>query len=726
MRPDPDKVIGMRHTSYEKLNEHGYVPEEIEVVNGDIIIGKVTPLQDPIGNKQYKDSSDVYKSHEPAVIDRLYTGIQNQDGYEIRKVVLRSERTPKVGDKYCCFSSDHDILTTTGWVNVADVTLEHKVASLIDGKRLEYKNPTELQSYDINEDVYVVDSNQVSLKVTKNHRMYIADRAGKKFKIDLAENIYGKQRKYKKNISEYIPENPMNVFKLPAYKDQPEKDLNMDAWLSFFGIWMAEGCSEKTRRVQFAAHKQRVKDELTRVCEILGYELRHNKDNADDIVLNKWCIRDKQLTEYLTPLSVGAVNKKLPEWVWQLNTSQCRILIHGMMLGDGCDSSIDELNHKNYSENNFFGHEMDNGTKRYDTSSTILADQFQRLCLHAGFSTNKKLKCEAGYEAVGKTGKNEGVVFKTSVDAWRLTIIETQNEPLVNKTVSAGKQLDRYENYNGRVYCCTVPTTDGVIYVRRNGMPVWCGNSRYGQKGTCGILLEGQDMPFNKYGIRPDIILNPNAIPKRQTIGQLDECLLSKVCALDCYDGDGTSFEPYDFKKVEKRLEELGYDSKGYEELVNGMTGQKLNVNIFFGPTYYQRLKHMVLDKIHSRSRGPRTMYTRQPPEGRTRDGGLRCGEMERDAIIAHGISKFLHEKMMYNSDAYATYVCDLCGLFAQRAIRKENTKEPSSTDTYYCPSCNNCNKISKVIIPYAFKLLIQILLAMNIAPRIKTLETQY
>jgi DNA-directed RNA polymerase II subunit RPB2 len=156
------------------------------------------------------------------------------------------------------------------------------------------------------------------------------------------------------------------------------------------------------------------------------------------------------------------------------------------------------------------------------------------------------------------------------------------------------------------------------------------------------------------------------------------------------------------------------------------MTGQKLNVNIFFGPTYYQRLKHMVLDKIHSRSRGPRTMYTRQPPEGRTRDGGLRCGEMERDAIIAHGISKFLHEKMMYNSDAYATYVCDLCGLFAQRAIRKENTKEPSSTDTYYCPSCNNCNQLSKVIIPYAFKLLIQILLAMNIAPRIKTLETQY
>ncbi len=246
------------------------------------------------------------------------------------------------------------------------------------------------------------------------------------------------------------------------------------------------------------------------------------------------------------------------------------------------------------------------------------------------------------------------------------------------------------------------------------------------QKGTCGILLPSIDMPFTKHGIRPDIILNPNAIPSRQTIGQLLESLVGKVAALDVVEGDGTPFEDFDISKIEKRLEELGYDPKGYEEMYNGMTGEKLKMKIFFGPTYYQRLKHMVQDKLHGRARGPRTLLTRQPPEGRSRDGGLRLGEMERDALIAHGISKFLHEKMMYNSDAYATYICDQCGLFAQRAPRKENKKEPSATDVFHCTYCNNSNRISKVMIPYAFKLLMQELIAMNIAPRIRTKKLEF
>jgi len=245
--------------------------------------------------------------------------------------------------------------------------------------------------------------------------------------------------------------------------------------------------------------------------------------------------------------------------------------------------------------------------------------------------------------------------------------------------------------------------------------------SKMGQKGTCGLQLLWVDMPYNKHGVRPDIILNPHAIPSRQTVAQLLESLIGKVAAIDGYDADGTPFEEYDLSKVEKRLEELGYDPKGYEELYNGMTGEKLKAKIFFGPTFYQRLKHQVEDKAYSRARGPRTLLTRQPTEGRSRDGGLRLGEMERDALIAHGIAKFLHEKMMYNSDAYATYVCDICGLFAQRAPRPGIKSEPSNTDIYYCPSCNNSSKISKIMIPYAFKLLLQELMAMSIAPRIRT-----
>jgi hypothetical protein len=341
---------------------------------------------------------------------------------------------------------------------------------------------------------------------------------------------------------------------------------------------LAEGCVTKQGYPTIAANKQRVKDELDRVCAILNFKIHKSKDKSYDTELHRWHIMELQVGATLKPYNVGSINKFLPKWVWNLTREQCQVLIKGMLLGDG--------------------HTMENGTQRYDTSSTRLADDFQRLCLHAGYSASKKLKCEAGYEAIGKNGRNKGRVFRASVDAWRLTINTAQNNPLVNKDMK--KNIwDKYEHYKGKVYCCQVPTEDGVIYVRRDGIPVWCGQSRYGQKGTMGIQLAGIDMPHNKNGLKPDIILNPNAIPSRQTIGQLLESLIGKVAALDCNEVDGTPFEDYDITEIEKCLEKLGYDPRGYEELYNGMTGEKLKVKIFYGPTFYQRLKHMVEDKIH-------------------------------------------------------------------------------------------------------------------------------
>jgi DNA-directed RNA polymerase II subunit RPB2 len=595
MKPDSSKVVGMRHGSYDKLNDKGYVPLETVINNDDIIIGKVSPIQN-IGNsnKEFKDASEVYKAGAPGVIDRVYIDIQDQDGYPTRKVLVRSTRTPRVGDKFACYTPDHDVLTTDGWISIDKITPAHKVACLIDGKKLKYINPIETQSYDCDEEIYVVESNQVNLKVTKNHRMYVGGRDTYKYKIEYAKDILNKQKRYLKNCesTEYddVDENDIMVI--------GDKEVNMDSFLKFFGIWIAEGWCDENHGVEFAAHKQRVKDALTEVCADMKYEIKKQIDKKGDTKLNKWTIRNKcnkDLINIMKKYSVGAVNKFLPEWVWDLNKRQCKILIDGMLLGDG--------------------HIMKNGTKRYDTSSKRLADDFQRLCLHAGYSTNITIKCKKGYEAIGKTGRHKGVIFKTTTDLYRMTIVETQNKPLVNK--DKHKNIwDRYEHYTGKVYCCTVPTEDGVIYVRRKGIPVWCGNSSHGQKGTCGIKLQGIDMPYNKFGIRPDIILNPNAIPSRQTIGQLLESLVGKVAALEGFEGDGTPFEDYDLEKVENRLKELGYDPKGYEELYNGMTGEKLKIKIYFGPTFYQRLKHQVEDKIHARARGPRTLLTRQPPEG--------------------------------------------------------------------------------------------------------------
>ena len=187
--------------------------------------------------------------------------------------------------------------------------------------------------------------------------------------------------------------------------------------------------------------------------------------------------------------------------------------------------------------------------------------------------------------------------------------------------------------------------------------------SRHGQKGTIGITYRQEDMPFTAEGITPDLIINPHAIPSRMTIAHLIECQLSKVSSLRGAEGDATPFTAVTVDSVSRLLREQGYQSRGFEVMYNGHTGRKLRAQIFFGPTYYQRLRHMVDDKIHARARGPVQILTRQPVEGRARDGGLRFGEMERDCMIAHGASAFLKERLFEVSDAFRVHICDICGL---------------------------------------------------------------
>ncbi|KAI9706060.1 MAG: DNA-dependent RNA polymerase II [Candelina mexicana] len=187
--------------------------------------------------------------------------------------------------------------------------------------------------------------------------------------------------------------------------------------------------------------------------------------------------------------------------------------------------------------------------------------------------------------------------------------------------------------------------------------------SRHGQKGTIGITYRQEDMPFTRDGVVPDLIINPHAIPSRMTIAHLIECQLSKVSALRGFEGDATPFTDVTVQNISKLLFEQGYHSRGFEEMYNGHTGRKMVAQVFLGPTYYQRLRHMVDDKIHARARGPVQILTRQPVEGRARDGGLRFGEMERDCMISHGASAFLKERLFEVSDAFRVHVCDICGL---------------------------------------------------------------
>ena len=235
-------------------------------------------------------------------------------------------------------------------------------------------------------------------------------------------------------------------------------------------------------------------------------------------------------------------------------------------------------------------------------------------------------------------------------------------------------------------------------------------SSRHGQKGTIGNIIPEEDMPFTANGLKPDIIINPHAIPSRMTIAQLKETLLGKVLIEMGLFGDGTSFGEFDISNIIEKLNDLGYESKGNELMYNALTGEQLTMNIFIGPAFYQRLKHMVNDKQHSRSIGPMVNLTRQPAEGRSRDGGLRFGEMERDCMISHGASRFTKGRIYDASDAFSVFVCNKCGLIASF-----NNKE----HIHYCNTCGNRNDFKYVEIPYACKLMFQELITMNIAPRI-------
>ena len=237
-------------------------------------------------------------------------------------------------------------------------------------------------------------------------------------------------------------------------------------------------------------------------------------------------------------------------------------------------------------------------------------------------------------------------------------------------------------------------------------------SSRHGQKGTIGITYLQEDMPFTKDGIVPDIIINPHAIPSRMTIAQLIECILGKSCSLLGYEGDGTGFNNTNIDDVIKILENNGFDGTGNEILYGGINGEQMKTSIFMGPTYYQRLKHMSGDKIHSRSGGPIVAMTRQPSEGRSAHGGLRFGEMERDCMISHGTSYFLKERMIDVSDKYAIYKCNECELI---------TTGNNEDNIYECKKCKNYSNFTKMYIPYACKLLLQELMCMSIGPRLLT-----
>ncbi len=232
--------------------------------------------------------------------------------------------------------------------------------------------------------------------------------------------------------------------------------------------------------------------------------------------------------------------------------------------------------------------------------------------------------------------------------------------------------------------------------------------SRHGQKGVIGLIVDQADMPFTASGITPDLLFSPHGIPSRMTISHLIELVGGKVGALSSRYIDGTLFDVEPEAMLRKELLSLGFRENGVETMYNGTTGEQLEAKIYIGNIYYMKLKHMVANKIHARARGPIQLLTRQPTEGRAKEGGLRLGEMEKDTFVAHGASLLLKER--FDADRTIVPICEECGMVAVHDTFKNRL---------YCQVCGDNAEINFIEISYAFKLLLDELKSLTVHPKL-------
>ena len=630
-KPNSQKVSNVKKANYNKLQDNGFIEEEIPVGPYDAIIGKLTPVGDELKDvdKIYRDTSTILKVTESGTIDKVLTNVHDAENNEICKVKIRSNRLPNIGDKFC-YDNQTEILTNTGWKFFNTLNYTNKIATL-DKNELKYITPLEIVNFEHNGEMIQLESRLCNYCVTPNHKLYV--KIKNKFQLRPADDLYRTSKIFKTR----------STFK-------GIKTTRTNTRLYLHGLLISIGVYRNNK-----IYISETNDQVILLCKKLNIVYK---------ISNGYII-----IQYIH------IDNLFPNWLWKLSSSKIRYLINGMFHNS---TYHNDTFHNNISQNSIF-----------TSTNTKIIDTIQRLIIHAGYQSKLTIN------------KNNYSILLIKENVYY------REKSIVEKKVP----------YNGTVYCCT--SNSGVICVRRKGVTMWNGNSsRMGQKGTVGILLKHEDMPFTKDGIVPDIIMNPHAIPTRMSMGQIIECVLGKIGGLEGHDIDGSSFNNIDVDNFPKILQKYGFKESGEEEMRCGLTGKKLLSKIFIGPTYYQRLKHMAEDKIHARGGdGPTSLLTREPPKGRAQGGGLRIGEMERDSFIAHGLSLFLKEKLVDSSDAYYTYICDKCGIIAHKKL---------DMDYYICPLCNNTKEISKVNIPYNFKLFIQEMMSIGVKPELILDKTRH
>ena len=682
-KPDPTKTKGMKMANYGKLNADGVVPENTFIENRDIIIAKVTPIKenrnDPSKHIKFEDQSRIYRSMEETYIDKNYID-KNGDGYNMAKVRLRTTRKPVIGDKFCALPTQQ-VLTHMGWVHIKDIDIAiHKCATMDNNNNIIYEYPSAKFMYENNEPMYFVNDNNIHIICTMNHRLYVnvnglnddetnsdgwfecfVNSLNKhnnypKFQLLPASEIIGKPAQFQLSIN--------NNYKTFTHYNISGRRVDVNNLINLTAIYYHIGYDDDVQNY-YLFNLDKNENYTYPIVSAILFELKIPFNYYES---RKYITIKKEKILFFEEAFKELNEKMLPEFVWSLSRSQARYLLKLL----SCQNVM--LSHMTVV-----------------TYHEQWIHDIARLAIHCSYNSRV-------------------ILDHLPRHTYNIVIITKELQPIIN----IDGKMDGTYLYRGPVYCIEMPTSHTYISRETSYSPsVIIGNSsRSGQKGTVGAIIAEADMPYTDSGIRPDIIINPHAIPSRMTMAQLKETLLCKVLVMLGLFGDGTSYGDLDVSTISDKLLKLGFEKSGDELLYNGTTGTQIDCKVFVGPVFYQRLKHMVSDKYHSRSTGRMVNFTRQPAEGRSRDGGLRFGEMERDAIISHGASRFIRSRMYDVSDKYQVHVCKKCGMIASY-----NDK----LHIHICHTCGNRIDFSFVQIPYACKLMFQELMTMNIVPRMIT-----
>jgi len=745
--PDRDKCIGIRKGCYKNLDKNGLIKTESKVKGNDIIIGKITPITDKQfstkKNIKYKDTSVQLRHNEDGIVDKVKLEY-NSDGYRIANVKVRSTRSMEMADK---MSSRHGQKGTIGLILdeedmpftedgiIPDVIINPHCLSgdtLIKMSNGEVKYIKDIYNQDL--EIETINPKTLEKEITKYKDGFKIFPKNKMYKL---KTISGREVKCTEDHKFLIFDGKENIWKetkdIIPYQDKifikhtikPLNDTNETILKLNFEPYF----EKKLNKINFSnilnETQLRILVKLLGSLESDGHICKRSEKSYRTI-FNLGEIEDcNELMKDVHYLGFRTTKYRREKNVYHIEVESCLgyiLVLLGAQLGNKTNSlrNFPEWimnSSKNIKRNFLSGYQGGDGSKVSINVKTI--QQQIRIKPTNMRSNSEKNILESHINYLQKMQ----ILFKefnieTTIQKYKTKTLEKIDLKLYFKTDY--QNINNYVDYIDYTYCHHKRRESGIaieyLKCRMNNFKIsyehfkklFCKNTTFIES------IEEIEKEYvydfttisNNHSFIANSFISHNCIPSRMTIAQLIECIMGKIGSCKGKYFDGTPFENVNTDNLMNELDNLGFENKGYETLYNGETGEKIKSKIFIGPTFYQRLKHMVKDKIHARSRGPNQILTRQPAEGRSRDGGLRLGEMETDCILSHGAAYFLKEKTFDCSDSFEVYICNKCGIISIYNEQK---------NIYECRKCDNKSYFSKINLPYSTKLLFMEIQSMNV-----------